>query len=233
MNIDNNLLDRIKELFAMEQTYDQAINIVLSLMKGEEYLSLVGIDFKWVQIPDGVFKYQNVIETPVKGFKMTETVITEYQWNKLFNIPVKAHHINTPKVDISWDDANKFCKIVSDLTGKNICLPHEVEWEYAAKANNDFKYSGSNTYLEVASDTTNKTCQSKPNNWNLYDMSGCVWEWCSNVFYWSDEYKKDDEKVLKGGSTHSPGRCSEITYRFGKTKSSKGKYLGFRIIQRD
>jgi formylglycine-generating enzyme required for sulfatase activity len=73
-------------------------------------------------------------------------------------------------------------------------LPTEAEWEYAArggKYSKGYKYSGSDNVDNVAwyeSNSESKTQEvgkKAPNELGIYDMSGNVWEWCSD---WYGDY---------------------------------------------
>jgi formylglycine-generating enzyme required for sulfatase activity len=45
-----------------------------------------------------------------------------------------------PVEQISWDDAQEFCKKLNQLTGKEYRLPTEAEWEYACRAGTQTRY---------------------------------------------------------------------------------------------
>ena len=51
---------------------------------------------------------------------------------------IPANRANQPVIRVSWDEAMEFCKWLSKRTGKNVTLPTEAQWEWAARA-------GSNT----------------------------------------------------------------------------------------
>jgi formylglycine-generating enzyme required for sulfatase activity len=59
---------------------------------------------------------------------------------------IHAVHDKFPVIRVSWDEANAFCKWLSDKTGKKFRLPTEAEWEWAARAGseNDFYWGGCN-----------------------------------------------------------------------------------------
>ena len=58
-----------------------------------------------------------------------------------------------PVFNISWDDANAYCKWLSTQLGETVRLPSEAEFEFAARGGNNnkgFKYSGSDYIDDVA-----------------------------------------------------------------------------------
>ncbi len=134
-------------------------------------------------------------------------------------------------------------------------LPSELEWEYAAKGgesyqNNLFFYSGSNNSDEVAWHAGNSDLLPNavglriPNEFELFDMSGNVWEWCNDWYYLhyqrsegetvnaskiTDKIGEYPLKVRRGGSwSRSAIRC-RTSLRGISMPSEKNNSLGFRV----
>ena len=166
---------------------------------------------------------------------------------------------NRPVINVNWFDATAFCEWLSKESGKNYRLPTEAEWEYAAKGgvkSRDFLYSGSNDIEKVgwcSPDSSkqvnhlihyNKTQEvgsKKPNELNVFDMSGNVWEWC-DYGYDRDFYKNSPisnpkgrgiAAVARGGSWRNPAIYCKITNRDYDSRDVKDTNLGFRVVCSD
>jgi formylglycine-generating enzyme required for sulfatase activity len=127
-------------------------------------------------------------------------------------------------------------------------LPTEAEWEYAARAGSNFTYAGSNRPDEVAwfgasrrreGQKTYRVGQKQANNWDFYDMSGNVWEWC-----WEDMrgYQATDVnnpvgtvetnyRVCRGGSNYLDARQTRCSYRMRYEVTYRSVFVGFRLAR--
>lgn len=101
-----------------------------------------------------------------------------------------------PVERVSWFHVQDYLKRLNELTGMHFRLPTEAEWEYAARGgahSKGYKYSGSNAPQSVgwtvgfSNSKTHPVGQKKPNELGIYDMTGNVFEWCSD--YYSPDYK--------------------------------------------
>ncbi|MFN0204126.1 MAG: SUMF1/EgtB/PvdO family nonheme iron enzyme [Bacteroidia bacterium] len=143
-----------------------------------------------------------------------------------------------PVCHLSWNDAQAFCKWLSEKTGEKFRLPTEAEWEYAArggKMSQNYRYAGSNIISDVAWYTQNSNGiehavgELKPNELGLYDMSGNVWEWCSDAYlenFYANSPASDpkcdvqgEKRVLRGGSWYNPEKSCVVSHR-GKNKAN-------------
>jgi len=128
-------------------------------------------------------------------------------------------------------------------------LPTEAEWEYAARGGNKskgHKYSGSDNVDDVAwydSNSGNKAQEvgkKAPNELGIYDMSGNVWEWCSD---WDGNYSSSAQtnpynnstagsnRVVRGGSCYFVAALVRVALRSGSSPASTSDHLGFRIAR--
>lgn len=126
-------------------------------------------------------------------------------------------------------------------------LPTEDEWKFAAKANTDFKYAGSNNLDEVgwysydlsrpitkgnSDDQLQAVGKKKPNAFGLYDMCGNIWEWC---WLHSHPVMKEYNSMppMMGGSYYGSAEECEIDFNgiHHTLKNTESPALGFRVVK--
>ena len=131
------------------------------------------------------------------------------------------------------------------MTGLNLRLPTEAEWEFAArggKYSKGYAYSGSNTLSSVTngSNPLYPCGMCLPNEIGLYDMHGNVWEFCLDGHqYWREASSVpcgDDPFVPVNGTSRyvCRGRPSEFSYYDPNTQSRiYDGFIGIEGINRD
>lgn len=155
-----------------------------------------------------------------------------------------------PAERISWYNAVRFITKLNALSGEEYRLPTEAEWEYAAKGGNksrSFKYSGSDSACDVAWRNDNADLMTHPvglktpNELGIFDMSGNVWEWCSDFYsesYYSISPKRNPYgpatgtgRVIRGGSWFQDSFGLNITDRKGINPEWQLGFVGFRLCK--
>jgi len=160
-------------------------------------------------------------------------------------------------VFVDWNDANNFCKWLSDKEGKSYRLPTEAEWEYVCRAGTTTHYHTGDTlpvefHKNVGESWYPDNARSRgteeimplhvgkttPNAWGIYDMHGNVEEWCQD---WYGPYESQSQvdpigrdgglyRVTRGGS-HSTLLCYlRSANRMGAVPEDKSWYIGFRVV---
>ena len=221
-----------------------------------------GVSFDMVEVVGGTFTMGATAEqgsdadedekpahqVTLSSYMIGKTEVTQELWEAVMGSnPSHFKGSNLPVDEVSWEDCQAFITKLNALTGKTFRLPTEAEWEFAARGginSQGFKYSGSNTVDDVAwyrdnsSDKTHPVATKAPNELGIYDMSGNVWEWCSD---WCSSYTSASQtnptgpdsgsyRMDRGGSWGNDVWHCRVSYRFNivYTPTRRGT-LGLRL----
>jgi len=165
------------------------------------------------------------------------------------NNPSNFKGDNLPVEKVNWNDVQEFIQKLNQRTGKTYRLPTEAEWEYAAKGGNKssgYTYSGSSSLGDVAWYTDNSGSKTHPvgqkqsNELGLFDMSGNVWELCSDLYdqnYYNSSPSTDPQgpatgslRVRRGVSWCGDARDCRVARRVNLTPGYRGSSIGFRLL---
>ncbi|HNT54661.1 MAG TPA: bifunctional serine/threonine-protein kinase/formylglycine-generating enzyme family protein [Anaerolineaceae bacterium] len=163
-----------------------------------------------------------------------------------------------PVVQISWNEAAAFCEWMCHLTGWQVRLPTEAEWEKAARGTDGRIYPWGDQEPDAMHcnfanrfGTTTPAILYTPIGLSPYgccDMAGNVWEWCAD-WYAGDYYNQyfeaqspssgpagplgpdtGKDRVARGGSWVDEARHMRTATRFKVSPGSRTEYLGFRCV---
>ena len=220
-----------------------------------------GICIEMVKVEGGTFmmgatsemKNPNSNEKPVHQVTLTNDYymgkyeVTQALWQAVMGSnPSEYKGDNLPVETVSWNDCQKFISKLNSLTGRMFRLPTEAEWEYAARGGKEsrgYQYSGSSNISDVAWYDENSGSKTHPvgtkqaNELGIYDMTGNVWEWCSD---WYSSYSSSSQtnptgsdsgsaRVSRGGGWNCNASYCRLSVRFYYTPDFRLDILGLRL----
>ena len=174
--------------------------------------------------------------------------VTQALWRAVMGSnPSNFKGDNLPVENVSWYDCQTFINRLNSYTGRNFRLPTEAEWEFAARGGNysrHNKYSGSNYISDVGWYDDNSGNRSFPvgtkqaNELGLFDMSGNVYEWCSDWYGSYSSYSQNDPtgatsgsyRVRRGGGWGNFARGGRLSYRGSCAPDGRSSNLGLRLV---
>ena len=211
---------------------------------------------------------ENTVKSDTLGdFEIGKYLITQAQWNAVMgvklrdqakpNAPVYGEGDNYPMYYVNCEDVRQFIDRLNEMTGSNYRLPEETEWEYAARGgrhSRGYIYSGSNSIDEVAWYRDNIPGQTDgaagygaqpvgrkaPNELGIYDMSGNVYEWCSD---WSRDDSDNPQtgsadpgngyvfRLTRGGCWDKEAETTRVCNRWAVAPHNRSYYIGFRLAR--
>ena len=246
------------------ETQDKPAFVAKKITKDSEMFSVGDVNFTMRYIEGGSFDMGATAEMDTAGFSLAEEKpvhkvyvesfaigvfeVTHGLWQAVMD-PNSSYNASTyflPVESVSWNDCQEFIQKLNAITGKQFRLPTEAEWEYAARGGKYAKgcrYSGSNNLGEVGKYYGNSygtlplPGSRKPNELELYDMSGSVYELCSDYMgdYSAEEQVcpvgpvAGSERVMRGGSFGDDPINCRISARFGIAPDKRASNVGLRL----
>jgi formylglycine-generating enzyme required for sulfatase activity len=247
----------LKNITVAKARSDNSYNFDMSPKSFTE--SVKGIDFIMVAIKGGTFRMGSYegrsVEKPVHsvdidGFYLCDVEVTQALFKSVMEYNVSKNIGDELPVErVKWNEAIEFIQKLNVITGKKYRLPTEAEWEYAASTDpSGFKNNWSGTNLEKklgdyawydanSDGKTHPVKQKNANGWGLFDMTGNVWEWCSD---WFGEYTNNSHnnptgpssgttRVNRGGGCDDDAPYSRVSNRDDYNPDENIPNVGFRI----
>ncbi len=185
-------------------------------------------------------------QVTLSEYWIAKTEVTNEQYQRRRGQPPSRYlgeRTDLPVENVTWFQARDFCK---DLGYR---LPTEAEWEYAARAGTQTRWSFGNDerdlerYAWFGDNSDNRphpVGEKEPNQWGLHDMHGNVYEWVGD--YWLDAYPEDPQsdptgpgdgslRVLRGGSFFGSPRYLRSAFRGGFQPEFRDWVIGFRCVR--
>jgi len=201
-----------------------AFSICTTQVPQKEFESIMGFNpstFKGYNLPvDSVTWYDTILFCNAKSKAENKKMVYSYKEQKM-----EGNH----------------CLLLSDIKinpkANGYRLPSEKEWEYAYRAGSTTEYFWGNNpddadkyawYSKNSNNTTHPVGTKLPNKFNLYDMTGNVWEWCFDIYAEMECYR-----VLRGGSWNFNDSSLRSASRYGNYPDGRYYgYVGFRLASR-
>ena len=154
-----------------------------------------------------------------------------------------------PVINVRLTDAVAYCNWLGKEQGRVYRLPTEAEWEKAARGGLEGKiypwgdeppdgraqFGGRAFAWEIVmhEPQSRRVGCFEPNGYGLYDMSGNVWEWCSDWYmpYGAPQPRAGVFRVGRGGSWSVEEDGLRCAFRMSLFHTTADFFIGFRCVR--
>ena len=220
-------------------------------MRFRVYGEKISAGFTVVEVKGGAYSMQyerdgqtKTVSGTLNDYYINQTEVTNDMWLAVMGTKPEGQTKSGgfyPVSNVTYEDItgpggflDRLNEMVKDQLpeGMKLMLPTEAQWHYAAQGGQKSKgytYAGSNTlgdvawYVDNANGTTHPVASKQPNELGIYDMSGNVWEWCSD--------KKDaGNAYAAGGSYTSASDYCKVSATWADDITQGFPNMGFRLV---
>ena len=147
-----------------------------------------------------------------RGWRRNPVTKPRFHWNNLGDLKIRP---DLPAVNITWIDADEFCrwKTKRGLGQAVYRLPSEAEWEFAVRAGSDTLWYFGDSQRPLSRHAWNvrwdpaiisPVARKHANPFGLYDVYGNVSEWCDDLYLTAGT--KRPQRAPRGLTAWNPHR---------------------------
>jgi formylglycine-generating enzyme required for sulfatase activity len=254
-NLESDIAFLDLENLKLQMMLDSALKIRNSLKSSYLEIEMVFVEGGTFQMGSNAGGQQSSQQRPqhavtLSSYYIGKYEVTQAQWSEVMGSNPSYYQgcDICPVERVSWNDVQEFIMKLNSKTGRVYRLPTEAEWEFAAKGgvkSKGYLYSGSNDVNAVAWHVGIQPCRTRiggtkeANELGIYDMSGNVDEWCSDLYgLYSSAAQTNPQgsviggyHVIRGGSYGSHSLfCRTEDRSVVDRPNNFDDYTGFRLV---
>lgn len=186
--------------------------------------------------------------TITRPFYMSRYEVLQPEYEKVMGTnPSVTTGKRLPVTNVSWEDAIAFARKLSQITKRDVRIPTDAQWEYAARAGTRTAvYAGDDEDAKArvgwcgpgSDKRVHEVGEKPPNGFGLYDMIGNVREWTRDIHGEQDGRDAVDPegprtgemRISRGGAYTGQTLVCRAAIRNVEPATKRTPIIGLRIV---